>query len=128
MLLILFCCLKRNTLEWYICFFQKIHHWMNISLTEWDNQLLRQYNISHIQTFKNVSFLKYHLQDCESLSIETYIICKLNLLNETEITADNNILCYIYNNLEIQLQVSYSIDDFIDNDLNIDQYCQWLWS
>jgi len=46
------------------------------------------------------------------------------LLNETEITADNNILHYIYNSLEIQLQVSCLIDDFIDNDSDINQYYQ----
>ena len=110
---IFFMCLKSSTLEWHINLFLEIRVEMNVDFKIWKDKLLREYRFNRFKFLKKTKNLNFRFD--ESFTISQYLSRKINLLHDVEISDQDTMIRYLWNNLNVRLVlvIAFKNDDEI---------------
>ena len=96
-------CLKGEALEWYTSLASDLRTRMNHGLSEWSNQLLRQFQVNRFDALRDAEKLRFRFDCSDTLSLSRYFIKKVNLLKNAGITDLASIVQHLHTGLNAHL-------------------------
>ena len=104
-------CLKGEVLEWYTSLGAELRIKMNLSLAEWEKQMLQQYRPNRFDALREAEKLKFRFDCAGSPSLNQYFTKKINLLENAGITDPADIVQHLHTGLDAQLALVTQFND-----------------